>query len=118
MSAFGAKRTSRERSQRDDLTKMTPSGHEWAAFAAVRGALLHLCDRAVGNAYETTRGHESRAWTACLTARLAAGQSPFRPRIAPRRPLLGQCDAIATGRYISPATYRGRGIVCCVLSRS
>src|SRR5215470_18641075 len=44
--------------------------------------------------------------------------SPFRPRDAPTRPLLGQCDAIATGRYISPATYRGRGIVCCVLSRS
>jgi hypothetical protein len=32
--------------------------------------------------------------------------SPFRPRIAQTMPHLGQCDAIATERYISPA---GRG---------
>ena len=35
--------------------------------------------------------------------------SPFRPRIARTMPHLGQCDAIATGRYISPATSRGTG---------
>src|SRR5262249_23647263 len=35
--------------------------------------------------------------------------SPFRPRIAPTRPLLGQCDAIATGRYISPGRSIGDG---------
>jgi hypothetical protein len=35
LSAFGAKRTSRERRERADLTKMTQSGHEQAAFAAM-----------------------------------------------------------------------------------
>src|SRR5262245_19382167 len=42
--------------------------------------------------------------------------SPFRPRIAPTRPLLGQCDAIATGRYISLATYRDGGLYASSLS--
>ena len=45
MSAFGAKRTSHERSERADLTKMTQSGHERSAVAAMHGPphdLLYL----------------------------------------------------------------------------
>jgi hypothetical protein len=43
MSAFGAKRTSRERRKRADLTKMTQSGHEWPLLLRLHGPdLLYL----------------------------------------------------------------------------
>jgi len=38
LSAFGAKRTSRERSERADLTKMTQSGHRTCFFVATHAA--------------------------------------------------------------------------------
>jgi hypothetical protein len=48
MSAFGAKRTSRERSDRGDLTKMTQSRHESQAdrsdnLAHIRHRWAELC---------------------------------------------------------------------------
>jgi hypothetical protein len=43
LSAFGPKRTCRQRRERSDLTKMTQSGHEGAGFAAVHDPDLLYC---------------------------------------------------------------------------
>src|SRR5262245_25893637 len=90
LSAFGAKRTWRDRRWRIDRSLMTQSGHERAAFAAIHGTDLIYSARflGLGQPDETARAHlcpQRRGRMAARGARAAGRAGPTRWRADAQR---------------------------------